>query len=112
MPAWWARVAALAMILGANLGSAVNPLIDAVSAGPAALRLPVGNLINRLVGCALALPFLPELATMIGHWEERPAAIDQRLLALRDRTLLTPHLGSAVVTVRRRNNKNLRSNRR
>ena len=65
-------VAAMTMILGANLGSAVNPLIDALSGGPAALRLPVGNLINRLVGCALALPFLPELATMIGHWEADP----------------------------------------
>ena len=65
-------VAALTMILGANLGSAVNPLIDALSGGPAALRLPVGNLINRLVGCALALPFLPELAAMLGHWELGP----------------------------------------
>ena len=65
-------VAALAMILGANLGSAVNPLIDAVSAGPAALRLPAGNLINRLAGCALALPFLPELATLIERWEPDP----------------------------------------
>lgn len=33
---------------------------------------------------------------------DRPRAIEQRLLALRDRTLLTPHLGSAVDIVRRR----------
>ena len=65
-------VAALAMILGANLGSALNPLIGALSAGPAALRLPVGNLINRLAGCALALSFLPELATVIEHWQLVP----------------------------------------
>ncbi|MEZ0304991.1 MAG: Na/Pi cotransporter family protein, partial [Hyphomicrobiaceae bacterium] len=68
-------VVALAMVLGANLGSAINPLIDAASGGPAALRLPVGNLINRLVGCALALPFLPELAAMVGRWESDPGRL-------------------------------------
>lgn len=57
-------VAALAMVLGANLGSSLNPL--AAAAGDrAALRVPIGNLLNRLAGCALALPFLPELATLI-----------------------------------------------
>jgi phosphate:Na+ symporter len=29
---------------------------------PASRRLPVGNLINRLVGCALVLPFLHPIA--------------------------------------------------
>lgn len=33
---------------------------------------------------------------------DRPRAIEGRLLGLRDRTLLTPHLGSAVDIVRRR----------
>lgn len=33
---------------------------------------------------------------------DRPRAIEQRLLGLHDRTLLTPHLGSAVGLVRRR----------
>ena len=47
------------MVLGANLGSALNPLMDAISGDAAAVRLPLGNLVNRLVGCALALPFLP-----------------------------------------------------
>ena len=65
-------LAALAMVLGANLGSAVNPLIDAVSGEPAALRLPVGNLFYQLVGCALALPFLPEIAVAIGRLEPDP----------------------------------------
>jgi phosphate:Na+ symporter len=55
-------VAALAMVLGANLGSALNPLLAAASGEREALRLPVGNLANRLLGCVLALPFLPEIA--------------------------------------------------
>ena len=51
--------AALALVLGANLGSAINPLFEAGTRGdPASRRLPVGNLINRLVGVLIALPFL------------------------------------------------------
>ncbi len=55
--------AALALVLGANLGSAINPLIEAgVRGDPASRRLPVGNLLNRLVGLLIALPFLPSIA--------------------------------------------------
>jgi phosphate:Na+ symporter len=55
--------AALALVLGANLGSAVNPLLEgATRADPTSRRLPLGNLINRLVGVFIALPILPLLA--------------------------------------------------
>jgi phosphate:Na+ symporter len=55
--------AALALVLGANLGSAINPLLEGAShADPANRRLPLGNLINRLVGLLIALPLLPFLA--------------------------------------------------
>src|ERR1700686_284811 len=51
--------AALALVLGANLGSAINPLLEAgVRGDPASRRLPVGNMLNRLVGVLIALPFL------------------------------------------------------
>ncbi len=52
--------AALAMVLGANLGSAVNPLLESGTTGgnAARLRVPLANLGNRLVGVALALPLL------------------------------------------------------
>jgi phosphate:Na+ symporter len=54
--------AALALVLGANLGSAINPLIEGGSRGdPASRRLPVGNLVNRFVGILIALPFLPAI---------------------------------------------------
>src|SRR5271169_1509529 len=43
--------AAFALVLGANLGSALNPLIEgATGVDPAAKRVPAGNLLNRLVG--------------------------------------------------------------
>ncbi len=55
--------AAFALVLGANLGSAINPLIEGgVHGDPASRRLPLGNLINRAVGILIALPFLPFLA--------------------------------------------------
>jgi phosphate:Na+ symporter len=56
--------AALALVLGANLGSAINPVIEGTRRDdPASYRLPVGNLINRLVGIVLVVPFLPALTT-------------------------------------------------
>src|ERR1700691_3543530 len=55
--------AALALVLGANLGSALNPwLRGGVRGAPASRRLPLGNLLNRLVGILIALPLLPFLA--------------------------------------------------
>jgi phosphate:Na+ symporter len=57
--------AALALVLGANLGSAINPLLEGGKRDDlASFRLPLGNLLNRLVGIALCLPFL----TLIADW--------------------------------------------
>jgi phosphate:Na+ symporter len=61
--------AAFALVLGANLGTALNPLLESgIGGDPASKRLPVGNLINRVVGCALALALLnwigPALVTI------------------------------------------------
>ncbi|HWD60381.1 MAG TPA: PhoU domain-containing protein, partial [Stellaceae bacterium] len=51
--------AAFALVLGANLGSALNPLIEGSAGGdPVAKRLPMGNLINRAVGVVLGLALL------------------------------------------------------
>ena len=46
------RTPAFALVLGANLGTAINPLLESgVSGDPAGKRLPIGNLVNRIVGC-------------------------------------------------------------
>jgi phosphate:Na+ symporter len=51
--------AAFALVLGANLGTALNPLLESgVGGDPTSKRLPIGNLINRVVGCVLALALL------------------------------------------------------
>jgi phosphate:Na+ symporter len=67
-------VAALALILGANLGSAINPLVEGSrSDNPASRRLPLGNLLNRLLGCALVLPFLHPIAAALMQLEPNPS---------------------------------------
>lgn len=67
-------VAALALILGANLGSAINPLVEGSRGdNPASRRLPLGNLLNRVVGCALVLPFLNPIAEGLASLEPNPS---------------------------------------
>ena len=51
--------AAFALVLGANLGTAINPVLEGTSGGdPASRRVPVGNLIVRGVGALLFLTIL------------------------------------------------------
>jgi phosphate:Na+ symporter len=62
--------AALALVLGANLGSAINPVFEGVNRGDASsYRLPVGNLINRVVGVVLVAPFLHPIAAAMGAFQ-------------------------------------------
>ena len=57
--------AALALVLGANLGSAINPVLEGGRRDDfASYRLPVGNLINRAAGVALVLPFLQQITNL------------------------------------------------
>ncbi len=57
--------AAFALVLGANLGSALNPLLEGAAGGdPTAKRVPAGNLLNRLVGVLLGLALL----NWVGPW--------------------------------------------
>jgi phosphate:Na+ symporter len=56
-------LAALALVLGANLGTAINPMLEGSSgADPASRRVPLGNFINRVVGVTLALVLLPAIS--------------------------------------------------
>jgi len=57
--------AGVAMVIGANLGTAINPVLETPGGrDPAARRVPVGNLLNRLVACAVALAVLPYVADL------------------------------------------------
>ena len=66
-----------ALVLGANLGTAINPILEGVRDNDSASRrIPMGNLGTRVAGCLIALALLPWI----------PAAMDW----------LTPDPGRAV----------------
>ncbi|WP_426959687.1 Na/Pi cotransporter family protein [Muricoccus radiodurans] len=72
--------AAVAMVAGANLGGAVPPLLAARhgrrgQADPAAMRLPLGNLLNRAVGAVLVLALLGPLSGWLGMLDAAPARL-------------------------------------
>ncbi|MCO5731297.1 Na/Pi cotransporter family protein [Rhizobium sp. SSA_523] len=48
----------IVLVLGANLGGAVPPVIATMGASVAARRVTLGNLIIRVIGCAVVLPFV------------------------------------------------------
>ncbi len=51
---------ALGLVLGANLGSGFLALIATSGASPQVRRLPLGNLIFKGLGAAIAIPLLPQ----------------------------------------------------
>ena len=65
---------AFALVLGANLGTAINPVLEAGGQDdPAARRVPVGNLLTRVVGVAAALAVLGPLAPALARLVPDPA---------------------------------------
>jgi phosphate:Na+ symporter len=64
--------AALALVLGANLGNVI-PQYLAAGTNAEARRLAVGNLIVRGAGCLAAIPLLPWLVQAAGLLEASPA---------------------------------------
>jgi phosphate:Na+ symporter len=66
--------AAFALVLGANLGTAINPVLEGATGGdPAGKRLPLGNLLNRAIGVILGLIALPYAGTLLISIEPDPA---------------------------------------
>jgi phosphate:Na+ symporter len=66
---------ALAIVLGANLGGGVLALLTTLRAEPAARRVPLGNLVFKLVGCAIALPLLSYGLVWLTRLDADPKAI-------------------------------------
>lgn len=92
-------VLAIALVLGANLGTAINPIVEGVTGSdPAARRLPVGNLLTRVVGVLigiLLLPWLPTWMTWFSDDNARMVAnfhtVFNAAVALLFLPLLTPY---------------------
>lgn len=66
---------AMAMVLGANLGGVIAPLIATMKDGPEATRVPVGNLLMRLMGVIIILPLLEPVQTIIQAISDDPARV-------------------------------------
>ncbi|MFZ5789813.1 MAG: Na/Pi cotransporter family protein [Pseudomonadota bacterium] len=64
---------AFALILGANLGATVMPLLGTATSGAEARRVPLANFIFRLTGVAIVLPLLSLIAPFM-ELVELPAA--------------------------------------
>ena len=90
--------AAFAMVLGANLGAALIPLLESPAGGdPVAKRLPVGNFLNRLIGCVLGLLLLDWAGPQLVAIEPDPAravADFHTLFNLATAALFLPVLGA------------------
>jgi phosphate:Na+ symporter len=68
--------AALAIVLGANLGTAINPMLEGAGAdNPVARRLPLGNLLNRGVGVLLGLVLIQPSLTLLSLLDPNPTRL-------------------------------------
>ncbi|MBZ9994298.1 Na/Pi cotransporter family protein [Mesorhizobium sp. BH1-1-4] len=65
----------VALVLGANLGGAVPPVIATLGQGPFARRVTVGNLFVRLIGVCIALPFAEQAAYVLPSISNNPAQL-------------------------------------
>jgi len=53
------------LVLGANLGGAVPPVIATLKAAASARRVTLGNLLVRGIGCLVVLPFAAQVAELL-----------------------------------------------
>lgn len=63
----------LVMVLGANIGSGIVPLILSLSENPAARRIPLGNLLFRIAGALVVLPLVGWVAPYLVLLDSAPA---------------------------------------
>ena len=64
---------AFALILGANVGGALPPIMATLGAQPEARRPPLGNLLFRVTGVVIAIPLIPVFVDHIPVLGEEPA---------------------------------------
>lgn len=62
-----------ALVLGANAGSGLIPLVLSFSGSRLTRRIPLGNLFFRVTGAVIVLPFVAALAPLVAMVEPEPA---------------------------------------
>ena len=60
------------LVLGANLGAAVPPLVSTLGQPPEGHRVALGNALFRVAGCLMALPMVTWLAHLVAAIEAEP----------------------------------------
>lgn len=65
--------AGIALALGANIGTAINPVFEGGARDSAARRVPLGNLLNRIAGALAVLAVYPWVAPIVTSIEDTPA---------------------------------------
>lgn len=63
----------LVMVLGANLGGTIAPLLSTLRDAPAAVRIPVGNMFMRVTGVLCVLPFIGHVEPLLDYISENEA---------------------------------------
>jgi len=63
----------LAMVLGANIGSGMIPMMISLSDEPAARRIPLGNLLFRVIGALATLALIGVVMPYLAQFEADPA---------------------------------------
>lgn len=61
------------MVLGANIGGTIAPLIATLRDNPDAMRIPLGNMLIRVVGVVIFVPFLHMTVPYLSLWNIDPA---------------------------------------
>jgi phosphate:Na+ symporter len=59
---------ALGLVLGANIGSGVLAMIATGHASPQVRRLPMGNLLFKVIGALIVIPLLPEAHVLLQEY--------------------------------------------
>ncbi|MBN8521098.1 MAG: Na/Pi cotransporter family protein [Alphaproteobacteria bacterium] len=62
----------LYMVLGANVGGTIAPLIATLRDNPNALRIPLGNMLIRVIGVCAAIPFLHYIHPLLFEIDPTP----------------------------------------
>ncbi|MEE8271437.1 MAG: Na/Pi cotransporter family protein, partial [Alphaproteobacteria bacterium] len=63
----------VALVLGANAGAGLIPMMISMSESAPARRVPLGNLLFRVLGAVLCLPFIGLIVPYLGQIEGDPA---------------------------------------
>ncbi len=58
---------AMGLVLGANLGSGLLAMLNTMNSPPEARRVNLGNLIFRVIGCLIVVPFLPYIEDLVSQ---------------------------------------------